>query len=665
MGYTPQTASIYVIGEHVREQAEDALAEAALRVAEATAQAAVATTQAEQAAAQAEQAAAEVALAEAQTALATTQATAAAGSVTAASAQAGASAASAGAAQTARTAAETAAATALAAGKIYTSTTLGMAANPTSGAFFYVSHAAPDEKILDLYQNVSGTATFINTYPSKEAIDNMRLTLPALTPVGFAGGFADPYGRMVAGVTEDGVWRATVGLYDELDATLLGPIVKLTASEFPLSWVDSRGVAAGGVDPNGVLTSSEARIETLNSLPVFALTAETASRQPAFQADITLLASYGQSLSRGGITASGQPISTFSRFNNLKFNNELRYSWSSTPTSLVPLTEFELETPISGATECIMERVEIENGYRYTDYSYQLLGTAPGINGVEIAQLTKAGTNPANYARMLFEMGIAKNLANAAGKTMQVGSVFFTHGSGDYGLHTPKATYKSSNSQLVTDIGTDIALLTGQPTDVRVLCAQSADHIYSGGAGTEPYIALAQLELSEEIDNFDIVGPIYLFPKVSSDNVHLTNIGSKWMGAYYGLAYKRLVLDGEPWAPLTCIEAYVQGNIIFARFHVPVGRLVFDTTQVPAQTNMGFSVLNSALAALTVSSVTITGPDTVRIMTTATPAGGRLRYGFGADGGNLRDTQGDRIRFNPSGFNWRMDNWACIQERAL
>lgn len=549
--------------------------------------------------------------------LAATRATAAETSRTAAAASESAASVSATNSASSATAAAASAGAAAAASRLYATTAAGITAT-TNGQYFYVPQSAPNESILDLYKNNSGSAVYINSAPSKAALDAVTGTLGAVVPVGYGFALPDPRGSVAFGVTTDGITKA------------------------------------GAVE-----------LETINGVPAFTALDE-ATWLPSFSADITMVMSYGQSLGRGGVLASGGPLSTITRFNDLQFNGLLRYSYASEPTSLIALTEFELETPVSGTVEGVWERVEAEHSLPRTAYAHQFLGTAPAINGVDIAQLTKAGTAPSNYANMMDDVGDAKVLANAAGKTLHVGSVLWTHGSGDYGLGTSKATYKAALSGLVSDIGTDIAVITGQSDDVAVLCAQSSDHIYSGGAGTEPYIGLAQFELSQEIDNFYIACPIYPFPKVSSDNVHLTNVGSKWMGGYYGIAHKRIVLDGDEWAPLYCVESYAQGSIIFLRFNVPCGRLVFDTSQVAAQTNMGFSALNSSLAALTVSSVTITGPDTVRVVTSASAAGGRIRYGFGADGGNLRDSQGDVMpRFNVGGINKRMDNWCLIFERAL
>jgi hypothetical protein len=516
------------------------------------------------------------------------------------------------AAEAAKTAAETAAGLAAISGRIYASTAAGIAAT-TNGQYFGVPQAAPNEVLLDLYVNSSGVAVYVNTAPSKAALDNLASTLSTTTPVGYS--FVLP---------------------------------------------DDRGGVAFGLKTDGTAELTAVEATSLNGIPVFSVV-DDADWMPAFPADLTMLISYGQSLSRGGF--STPPISAYSRFNNVQLGPDLTYVWSIEPSTFYPMKETFQETPMSGMADMVMERVEAEHGLAYTDYTHQILGAVPGVNGVAISELIK-GTS--NYTEMLHNVTSGKTIGNAAGKTLRVGSMCWTHGSSNYGIATAKATYKSALSQLVSDVRTDIAAITGQSTDLPFLIAQSCDHYYSGGSSTTPYIAILQTELSTELDGVYVVGAMYQLPKISSDHVHLTPAGSKWLGAYYGLAVKRILLDGDEWAPLNCIESFAQGNILFLRFNVPSGRLAFDTTTVASQANQGFSLVNSGGSSYTINSVTITGPDTVRIVTSATiTSGSKVRYGFGADGGNLRDTQGDRIVFDPAGLNLRMDNWCLIFERVI
>lgn len=75
-----------------------------------------------------------------------------------------------------KTAAELAAQIAQNFSVIYADTTAGIAAT-TNGQYFSVPQESPSNAFLDLYENVSGVATFVNTYPSKFFFDALKSIL--------------------------------------------------------------------------------------------------------------------------------------------------------------------------------------------------------------------------------------------------------------------------------------------------------------------------------------------------------------------------------------------------------------------------------------------------------------------------------------------------------
>lgn len=182
-------------------------------------------------------------------------------------------------------------------------------------------------------------------------------------------------------------------------------------------------------------------------------------------------------------------------------------------------------------------------------------------------------------------------------------------------------------------------------------------------------IGLQHLAAQEDYGNIRVASPLYQLPTV--DGVHLTNVASKVIGAYFGLAYKAIIVDGNTaWKPLMVSTVSVSGQNIDLTYNVPAGALAFDTTTVAAQTNHGFRLVDSGGSPLTISSVSILNADTVRIVAAATvPAGAKVYYGFsdpantseGTDKGNLRDTQGDTVVFDGGGINYPMHNWAVLQ----
>lgn len=184
------------------------------------------------------------------------------------------------------------------------------------------------------------------------------------------------------------------------------------------------------------------------------------------------------------------------------------------------------------------------------------------------------------------------------------------------------------------------------------------------------WIATAQAQAAKDDALIYLMGPRYQYRYF--DYQHYDGISIRQHGALAGLVYKRTVIDGEPWVPLQPASAYRQGKVALVTFEGVDGGLTFDTTTVPAQTNMGFSLVDSGGGDLAIASVAIAGPRSVRIVASASiPAGAKVRYGFATmtgrtdtyvgGGGNLRDRQGDWAKHRTH----RMDNWCVIFEQAL
>ncbi len=384
---------------------------------------------------------------------------------------------------------------------------------------------------------------------------------------------------------------------------------------------------------------------------------------------------YGQSLSVG----QALPVqSGTAAFDHLMFTRGLRPQYdfpAETPAqwyaSLVPAVETVSpenpilgETPSRGTADAVKELIEVEDGKAFSDHDYRLLLSNPGFGALTIGQLSK-GTAP--FSRMVEQAQYGLDLANAQGETYAAQAVTWIQGESDYIAGTTQAAYLSALNTLVSDIQTDLKSETGQEKPVAVIGYQVATHI-NYAADDIPDIALAQLECAETNPNFYIATAMYQFPY--ADGGHLTGPGSQWLGAYLGLAYKRIVIDGEDWSPLRPISSVRQGSISEVRFHVPEGRLVFDTETVADQPNKGFELVDSGGSPLTISSVEIVDFDRIRITAAAPiPAGAKLRYAWQGNAsrglGNLRDTQGDKTIFDPDGIARPLHNWCLIFERSL
>ena len=608
---------------------------------------------------------------------ASNSASAAAQSSTAAATSASNAAASAGAAE--------------AADRVYVDTAAGLAA-VADGAYFYVPSPAPNDTFLTLYRRSGSSAVAINQVPSVSALDAVLEPLPQAAPGGYAFSVIDADDRAAWGVKDDGTanfaaieanaFTASVVVGQEV-GTPGASIVEIGLDIFALAFMDGSENISGGIRADGSLRVSDAEFDTgliralqtdaINSVPIADILAGGAGAgppaMPVFQADVIGHYAFGQSLTEG--THATPAISTTAKFNNVRFNTGVAWR-GSTPTSFVPLTEQTFnsgangETPVTGACECAIQLVQTENFLAPSDYQPFLFGATTGISATTIAQLSKGGSG--GFDICVSATNYALSIANGLNKTYKVGSISWTQGTSDYLNGTSQSAYFNSLAQLVVDLNTDLRAITGQPEDIYVICGQSPDHVFGGSSG--PTIAMAQLALSKIEPRFVIACAMYLFEP--TDYPHLTAKSSKWLGYYYGLVHKRLTMDQVTWAPLDCTDAFKQGKVINMTFHVPVGKLVFDTTQIAIRSNYGFTLADSSGADLTISSVAITGPSTVRIVAAATiPSGAKIRYGWpiyggSQSGGNLRDQQGDDIALDVTpGDTVRLDNWCVIFERTL
>lgn len=400
-----------------------------------------------------------------------------------------------------------------------------------------------------------------------------------------------------------------------------------------------------------------------------------------FKYNIAHVECLGQSLSLG---TNGSPILTpVQKYDNLMFIGGIRKQHPNNTSvdffsSMVPLIEaFSAdngnpyiygETPVGGATEQIKELIKAENKVEYTQQNYQLLGTASGEGGKRIHELRDTYV-PNN---LLPAITAAYNLAQTGGKTYGMSAITFVHGEADNANPTTITQYKDITLGVLATIDAHVKATNGQTEDVKLITSQLASF---GSAISQPKIELALYELAMENPNKVFMAcPLYIFDY--TDNYHLNNIGSKWLGAYLGLTYKRVVIDGEDWKPVHPISHIKQGRVTEVKFHVPVQPLVFDTVQVAKNTDTyGFSLVDSSGTAITIESVSITQPDTLKFVTAAPiPAGAKLRYAWTpvaqpnrttGPRGNLRDSQGDTIVFDDLGINKRMDNWCPILEYIL
>ena len=545
------------------------------------------------------------------------------------------------------------------------------------GAAFKVQGSG-DVAAYEYRRTNSAASVLIATYPSLKAVTDAQQRVRDSAEAAFD--VTDEVGNVMYRLAENGsIASPMLNVASELsvDATGVldtGFVSIKNCDAYHYVVADNFGNVAFGVDLSGNIIGG---FDLIPGAVVY-------KTSGTYDYEVNHVFTYGQSLSVGQAVPA---ISTTQAYDNIMFvrgmrpqydyDSESASQWYASLTGAVEATSPNPtwaavlgETPAMGTGDAVKQLILSEDGLAFGSMKYQMLLSAPGYGATTIAQLSKGG---AYFSRLLEQATYGLALSNAAGKTYAVQAVTWTQGESDYLSATTQATYVTRINTLVSDINTDVKAITGQAKNIPLISYQVASHKQNGV--TTPNIALAQLEAESANPLVYISTPMYLFEYQSTSNNHLTNISSRWLGAYHGLAYKRIVIDGVDWKPLKPLSSIKQGAIAVIKFHVPHGNLTLDTTLVALNTNYGFELVDSANSVLTISSVAIMGPDTVKVTAAATiPAGAKLRYAWSGSGnvgnlvgprGNLRDSQGDSIIFDPMGINKPMHNWCVIFEQGL
>lgn len=552
---------------------------------------------------------------------------------------------------------------------IYATSAAGIAAT-TTGKYFSVPSPEAAEYMI-LYLNSAGVAVEQKRYPSTF----LTAQLQNIAPTGYAWALLDKYGMAAVGVKDDGTWAAkaaeietlaVVDLIADSFGVMGGDALQAGApTGFVSAPVDQFGASPGGWKDDGTFAVAALEAQTLNGLPTALL--------PSFKfkgnylTDIIHLISYGQSLSIGN---GGWFLQTDTvLFDSLMFTAGVRVQEGAGTAAVnhaafVPLvsalnaTTGNGETPAGNAAATIKRLILAENGLAYTDHKYQILVSAPGQSNTAIAGIKK-GQTP--YSNLLLDVTYGLANAQALGKSYAVPSITMAHGEADYTLASTYAYYLTEFKQLYTDLNTDIKAITNQPDNVKMIAFQCNDVTTTSPAT----VGLAQLQASKDNPNILIACPTYCLPHLVPGNAHLTGPGYGQLGAYFGLVHKRVVIDGGVWKPVMPTATHRQGFVVTVQFNVPSLPLVLDSALLAAVANSGFTLVDNVGAAIAITSVTVTGPATVKIIAgAAVPAGSKLRYGYLAGGGNLRDSQGDTLSAGVK-TNIPLHNWCVAFEEIL
>jgi len=373
-------------------------------------------------------------------------------------------------------------------------------------------------------------------------------------------------------------------------------------------------------------------------------------RAPSFVArDVNHVLSTGQSLSVG---VCGAPaLTTAQPFHNLMLEPGVMRG-DARSRRFVPLVEGDV--PVETMSSAFANLVSSLDGERRHD----LLVSVHGASGTAYEGL-KRGTPP--YDSGMEQVRAARDLARAANLSYVVRAVTNVHGESDH--ITRNAAYAADLATWQEDYERDVRELTGQAEPVPMFITQMSS--WTMYETTKSAIPFAQL--AAHVDSpgkVILVGPRYHL-RYAEDGVHLTNEGYRHMGEDYAKAYRRVVLEGQPWEPLRPRRLRREGAVITVDFHVPAPPLVLDTKLVSDPGRYGFSYTDESAAPPAIANVAVTGPDTVAVTLASTPTGvhGRLRYAFtapvGAHGGprsgprgNLRDSDATPSRSGEALYDW-------------
>lgn len=261
----------------------------------------------------------------------------------------------------------------------------------------------------------------------------------------------------------------------------------------------------------------------------------------------------------------------------------------------------------------------------------------------------KKGT--AKYAEAIASITAGKNYASSHQNILQVEAMHVIHGESDQGEGTTKAQYIANLAEWRSDFEADIATITGQQGSYlhEIFCQVGGNTAWS--------IAHAQLAAHRQNSNAWLVGPKYQFTYV--DGVHLDNVSYFKLGEYHAKVHRRVVTEKGRWDPLQPESITISGRDITVVFRVPVEPLVFDTTLISAQQDMGFTFTDDA-GNHGFSTVNIVSPNTVVLTLSQDPVGTMRRLSYGRPG-NLRDSD-----TAPSAYDGQpLYNWCCLFQEDI
>lgn len=294
-----------------------------------------------------------------------------------------------------------------------------------------------------------------------------------------------------------------------------------------------------------------------------------------------------------------------------------------TSNNLYPLNSWD-ETPV------------VAFGKEYSQLSgHVTTGTQTGLDGQPYSVIKKGGTGNC-YVSGINEAQEFYNRLTALGATVKF-SIIICHGESD--LSNP--LYHTYMTEMQQDYESDLQAINGQTDPVYMYLTQPSAAWFTA-ADSFNTVNQQLLDLAKSNNKIILVGSKMPLDYYTND-IHLIPQGSSDLGKMYARnihAHKQ----GTFTLPL-CPTSVVKTNstTITLTMHVPVGQVSFNTTwwdgfhqTVNTQwaNGKGFEVTDDS-GKVTINSVTITGPNTIDIVTAAPLSTNPfLSNGWFGDGGS-------------------------------
>jgi len=343
---------------------------------------------------------------------------------------------------------------------------------------------------------------------------------------------------------------------------------------------------------------------------------------------VTAIPWFGQSNSMGwGATVL---LSTVQPYQNVMYSGG----------ALVPLVSTDWERPhVTAANYCTTGLLKSE-GQDPSDTP--LVAYTAGSGGASITALMAGGS-------------VASALGNirTVDATATAPLINFVQGETDTESGMSGATWSGHMETLRTNVQAQIQALTGNTDPLHVVLTQPAFKVSLSGA-----VVLAQCDLAKINPLYFMVCPMYRMP-YAPDNVHLTNVGFKLMGAYFGRANAAILRGKRPqW--LRPVSAMYSGDSIVVKFAVPVAPLRLNTVDLAPTLDSGFRITEGGVTK-GISAVTVSAADEVTILCASTLSGDVVvRYALDYLGagltiqngasGNLCDSNTEEVSINGTAY---------------